>query len=76
LIDLKLSGDIQTSTRNSVVCLFTFRKHKHKLGGDLGLGSQISMHVLVSRFDCFLYCKQTNKQTKKPAKITVLQTII
>jgi hypothetical protein len=37
-----------------------------KLGGDLGLVSQISMHVLVSRFDSrfdFLsYCKQTNKQ--------------
>jgi hypothetical protein len=25
-----------------------------KLGGDLGLVSQISMHVWVSRFDCFL----------------------
>jgi hypothetical protein len=35
-----------------------------KLGGDLGLVSQISVHVLVSRFDCFSYCKQTNKQTK------------
>jgi hypothetical protein len=34
-----------------------------KLVGDLGLLSQISMHVLVSRFDCFLYCKQTNKKT-------------
>ena len=36
-----------------------------KLGGDLGLVSQISVHVLVSRFDCFSYCKQTNKQTKR-----------
>jgi hypothetical protein len=33
-----------------------------KLGGDLGLVSQISMHVLVSRFVCFLYCKQTKEQ--------------
>jgi hypothetical protein len=33
-----------------------------KLGGDLGLVSQISVHVLVSRFDCFSYRKQTNKQ--------------
>jgi hypothetical protein len=35
-----------------------------KLGGDLGLVSQISVHVLVSRFDYFLYCKQT-KEPKK-----------
>jgi hypothetical protein len=33
-----------------------------KLGGDLGLVSQISMHVLVSRFDYFSYFKQANKQ--------------
>jgi hypothetical protein len=33
-----------------------------KLGGDLGLLSQIGVHVLVSRFDCFLYCKQTKEQ--------------
>jgi hypothetical protein len=33
-----------------------------KLGGDLGLVSQISVHVLVSRFDCFSYCKKTNKK--------------
>jgi hypothetical protein len=33
-----------------------------KLGGNLGLVSQISMHVLVSRFDYFLYCKQTKEQ--------------
>jgi hypothetical protein len=26
-----------------------------KLGGDLGLVSQINLYVLVSRFDCFLY---------------------
>jgi hypothetical protein len=32
-----------------------------KLGGDLGLVSQISVHVLVSRFDYFLYCKQTKE---------------
>jgi hypothetical protein len=31
-----------------------------KLGGDLGLLYQISVHVLVSRFDYFLYCKQKN----------------
>jgi hypothetical protein len=37
-----------------------------KLGGDLGLGlvSQISVHVLVSRFDYSLYFKQT-KYIKK-----------
>jgi hypothetical protein len=40
-----------------------------KLGGDLGLVSQISVHVLVSRFDYFLFCKQTKE--KKPAKIAV-----
>jgi hypothetical protein len=40
-----------------------------KLGGDFGLVSQISVHILVSRFDCFSYCKQTNKQTNKNAKI-------
>jgi hypothetical protein len=32
-----------------------------KLGGDLALVSQISVHVLVSRFDYFLYCKQTKE---------------
>jgi hypothetical protein len=32
-----------------------------KPGGDLGLVSQISVHVLVSRFDYFLYCKQTKE---------------
>ena len=36
-----------------------------KLSGDLGLVSQISVHVLVSRFDCFLYCKQTKEQQKR-----------
>jgi hypothetical protein len=33
-----------------------------KLGGDLGLVYQISVYVLVSRFDCFSYCKQTKEQ--------------
>jgi hypothetical protein len=33
-----------------------------KLGGDLTLVSQISLHVLVSRFDCFSYYKQTKEQ--------------
>jgi hypothetical protein len=33
-----------------------------KLGGDLGLVSQISVHVLVSRIDYFLYFKQTKEQ--------------
>jgi hypothetical protein len=32
-----------------------------KLSGDLGLVSQISVHVLVSRFDYSLYCKQTKE---------------
>jgi hypothetical protein len=36
-----------------------------KLVVDLGLVSQISVHVSVSRFDCFSYCKQMNKQTSK-----------
>jgi hypothetical protein len=36
-----------------------------KLGGDLELVSQISVHVLVSRFDCFSYCKQTIKQKNR-----------
>jgi hypothetical protein len=44
-----------------------------QLGGDLGLVSQISMHDLVSRFDCFLYCKQTKE--RKNAKIAVLQNL-
>jgi hypothetical protein len=36
------------------------------LGGGLGLVSQISVHNLVLRFDCFSYCRQTNKtKTKK-----------
>jgi hypothetical protein len=39
-----------------------------KLGGDLGFVSQISVHVLVSRFDCFSYCKQTNKQINKKSQ--------
>jgi hypothetical protein len=36
-----------------------------KLGGDLGLVSQISVHILVSRFDRFSYRKQTNKQKRR-----------
>jgi hypothetical protein len=36
-----------------------------KLSGDLGLVSQISVHVLVSKFDYFLYCKQTKEQQKR-----------
>jgi hypothetical protein len=35
-----------------------------KLGRDLGLVSQISVHLLVSRFVYFLYCKQTKEQKK------------
>jgi hypothetical protein len=47
-----------------------------KLGEDLGLVSQISVHVLVSRFDYFLYCKQTKEQkTAKITKIAVLQNL-
>jgi hypothetical protein len=47
-----------------------------KLGGDLGLVSQISVHVLVSRFVCFLYCKQTKEpKNAKIAKIAVLQNL-
>jgi hypothetical protein len=38
-----------------------------KLGGDLGLVSQISVHVVLSRFDYFLYCKQ-NKRTNQLKK--------
>jgi hypothetical protein len=36
-----------------------------KLGGDLRLVSQISLHVLVLRFVCFLYSKQTKEQKKR-----------
>jgi hypothetical protein len=36
-----------------------------KLGGDLGLVSQISVHVLVKRFDYFVYCKQTKEHKKR-----------
>jgi hypothetical protein len=36
-----------------------------KLSGDLGLVSQISVHVFVSSFDCFLYCTQTKEQKKR-----------
>jgi hypothetical protein len=47
-----------------------------KLGGDLGLVSQISVHVLVSSFDCFLYCKQTKEQKNAEiAEIAVLQNM-
>jgi hypothetical protein len=45
-----------------------------KLGGDLRLLSQISVHALVSRLSClFTFCKQTNKQKTGIAKITVLK---
>jgi hypothetical protein len=45
-----------------------------KLGGDLELVSQISVHVLVSRFDCFLYCKQKKEQKNADiAKIAILE---
>jgi hypothetical protein len=45
-----------------------------KLGGDLGLVSQISVHVLVSRFEYFSYCKQIKEQKNaKIAKIAVVQ---
>jgi hypothetical protein len=36
-----------------------------KLGGDLALVSQISVYVLVSRFDYYLYCKQTKERKKR-----------
>ena len=36
-----------------------------KLGGDLGLVSEISVHVLFSRFDYFLYCKQTKERKNR-----------
>jgi hypothetical protein len=32
-----------------------------KLSGERGLVSQISVHVLVSRFNCFSFCKQTKE---------------
>jgi hypothetical protein len=47
-----------------------------KLGGNFGLVSHISVHVLVSRFNCFSYCKQTNKQkTAEIVKNTVLENL-
>jgi hypothetical protein len=47
-----------------------------KLSGDLGLLSQISVHVLVSSFVYFLYCKQTKeKKFAEIAKIAVLQNL-
>jgi hypothetical protein len=39
-----------------------------KLGGDLGLVSQISVHVLVSRFDYFFYCKQTKERKNRQSR--------
>jgi hypothetical protein len=39
-----------------------------KLGGDLGLVTQIYVHDLVSRFDGFLYCKQTNNKKTRRAE--------
>jgi hypothetical protein len=44
-----------------------------KLGGDLKLVSQISVHVLVLRFNCFSNCKQTKEQ--KNAKIEILENL-
>jgi hypothetical protein len=47
-----------------------------KFGGDFGLVSQIGVHVLVSRFDCFSHCKQTNKQKNAEiAKFMVLKNL-
>jgi hypothetical protein len=47
-----------------------------KLGGDLELVSQISVHVLVSSFDYFSYCKQTKEpKNAKIAKIAVIQNL-
>jgi hypothetical protein len=48
-----------------------------KLGGDLGLVSQISVHVLVSRFDCFFYIvnKQKNTKNVEIAKIEILENL-
>jgi hypothetical protein len=36
-----------------------------KLGGHLGLVSQISVSVLVPRSNCFSYCKQTKEQNNR-----------
>jgi hypothetical protein len=36
-----------------------------KPGRDLQLVSQISVHVLVSRFDSISYCKQTKEQQNR-----------
>jgi hypothetical protein len=36
-----------------------------KLSGDLGLVSQINVHVLVSKFDNFLDGKQTKEQQER-----------
>jgi hypothetical protein len=45
-----------------------------RFGVDYGLVSQISIHVLVLRFDYLLFCKQTNKQkSTKIVKNTVLE---
>jgi hypothetical protein len=59
-------------------CNFSAMRHPIglKLGVDLGLVSQISVHILVSRFDCSLYCKQTKEQKNAEiAKIAVLQNL-
>jgi hypothetical protein len=48
-----------------------------KLSGDLGLVSQISVHVLVSRFVYFSYCKQTKeKNTPKSRKWRFYKTCV
>jgi hypothetical protein len=47
-----------------------------KLAGNLGLVSQISVHVLVSSFDFFyIVNKQKNQKIVKIAKIAVLQNL-
>jgi hypothetical protein len=48
-----------------------------KLGGDLGLVSQISVHVLVSRFVCFYTVnKQKNKKTPESPKSLFYKTCV
>jgi hypothetical protein len=48
-----------------------------KLGEDLGLISQISVHVLVSRFVCFyIVNKQKNEKTPKSRKSRFYKTCV